>query len=222
MTTSNEPTLTHSVDPAKVAKFFTQQAENSNGRMYLMIANATVAILGMRPKAIKAMRENLVEKHGCPKGTLDPCFAIGKLFAPMVEADVREATTHEEAIKATLTRLTSLKGDVLVYSQAGNPSFKRGEESISWAALKIVLSPDSDKGRAPLEKPATVASVEPDATTPAPVDANAETGLSILLRHRATMTAEQATAVMDAAAARIQASAGAPMPWKSRGDVRGL
>ncbi len=197
-TPTNEPTNVHSVDPVKVASYFKTQATASNTRMYGLIAHATAAVLSMTPKAIKSLRETLEVKHGMPKGTIDPCFALAKHFAPMVEADVREAADHDGAIRAILVKLCSLKRDVLM----SNGTIKRGEDSLSWADLRDVLKPQATSRVVP-PAPGPVTTVAPEATEDPARDAN--TALEIFLYQLPNMTDEQLSTLMDAVAREVVA-----------------
>jgi hypothetical protein len=160
-----EIAMVHSIDNVKIEKFFVAYATKANNVMYNAVANATAAILNMTPKKLKILRENLVYKHGAPKGTIDHAFAIAKNLAPLCEQGAKDASNHEDAIRSIMTYLCQRKGDVLLTSG----KIERGEESLSWASLKADLSPDSNKGKAAADpKPGEVVEVEVPATeTPA-------------------------------------------------------
>lgn len=118
-------------------------ATKAGNAMLGVVSKATAYQLSApSPKAISILRKRMEEK-GCPKGTIDACFAIAKLVAPRIEDAVKASANHADAVAQVEAQITALKGDM------------------NWKDFKASLTPQGNKEE-PVATQQEAVSVEPE------------------------------------------------------------
>lgn len=86
-------------------------AKQQNNAMLGVVTYATAYTLATSAKNVKFLRGKM-EDAGCPKGTIDVCFAIAKVVAPSIEDAVKTAATPEAALAQIQAQIVAKKADL--------------------------------------------------------------------------------------------------------------
>ena len=123
------------IDHVAVERQLMNYAKQQGNQMLSAVTYATAYTLSQSVKSVKFLRGRM-EDAGCPKGTIDVCFAIAKLIAPGIEDAVKVATSPEMALSEVQAQIERAKGD------------------LSWKAFKAKLQ-GKDGSKAPQLPPIT-------------------------------------------------------------------
>lgn len=99
------------IDHVYVEKQLLAFAKQQGNAMLGVVTYATAYTLSQSAKSVKFLRGRM-EDQGCPKGTIDRCFAIAKVLAPSIEDAVKVASTAEDALVEVQAQVERAKGDL--------------------------------------------------------------------------------------------------------------